>query len=116
MNQPEEKLPVFYPFGRHAYDATIGEIQQQKRCGVLQTYGTKTKIRGGILIEGPARPVAGTKYVHNHYVSEFFTDDEGHSHERNPMDPNPPGVYTLRRIDSRDRSLFMTAITDCLVG
>jgi hypothetical protein len=109
------RIPVFYPAGQLAYFANADEVRLQKRSGVLETYGTKQKIHRAVLMAGPARPVAGTKYVHNHYVSEYFTDDEGRVHDRDPMDPNPPGVYTLRRIDSRDRSLFMTAVTDCLI-
>lgn len=128
MHSTEKLTPVFYPTRRLAYVATALELRAQRAAGLLEitrvqsgwrkpdkdgNIRPKMKVVHAILHDGPIRLKAGTKYHHNHFVPEFFTDDQGRNHKRNELDANPQGVFTLKRIDPRDREIFLTPLLEC---
>lgn len=94
-----ERIPVLYPSGAFYKYVTQREAHQMIRARTAEGLGTKTKLRRIQLIQGPARPVAGTKYSFDHETDE-----------------NPVNVFTLRKITHLDRDLFMQVQTDCLGG
>lgn len=92
-----ERLRVLYPTGQLAYRVTPAEARQLIRARLAEPVGNRTKIWAIQLCEGPARPVAGTKY-------SFKAETED----------NPPNVWALREILHIDRGLFTQVQTDCL--
>lgn len=109
-------LPVYRPFGGVAYFATDREVRELIRSGCAVAFNgpKKQRLYGCILMEGPSRPHAGTRYVHCRDVSEAWTDRDGVVRRRHPLDANVRGVYTLKRISNLDRDLFRQVQTDCL--
>ena len=111
-----DHLPVYRPFGGVAYYAKEREVRELIRSGCAFAFSgpKKKRLYGCVLLEGPSRPHAGTRYVHCREVSETWTDRDGIVKKRHPLDANPRGVYTLKRISHLDRPLFMQVQTDCL--
>lgn len=89
MPKNEERIGVLYPDARIAYTCTQREARELIRAGVAKALGNKQRIRAIQLLSGPSRPLAGTKYSHNHETRE-----------------NPRNVFALRNILHLDRSLF----------
>ena len=84
-----ERIPVLTPHGPIAYHASPEEARQLLRARLAQPLGTKYTSWAVQLLTGPSRPVAGTKYSHNHETEE-----------------NPRNVFALRNILHLDRSMF----------
>jgi hypothetical protein len=127
VSRTEKLTPVFFPSQRLAYVANPGQLRAQAAAGLLEVTRVQIgfhkpdkngnarprfKIVHAILHEGAPRIKAGTTYHHNHFVAEFYTDDFGRNHKRNELDANPQGVYTLKRIDSRDQVHFVTPLLE----
>ena len=82
-------IRVNYPSGQFAFWATAEEARRLVRSRVAEGIGSKQKLHRLQLIDGPSRPVAGTKYSHNRATEE-----------------NPQGVFALRKIADLPRELF----------
>ncbi len=54
-----------------------------------------------------------TRYSHDHEVSDTYTDEHGVEHERDPMDPNPANVWTLKRLPNFTEIVFLAVARDC---
>lgn len=93
-----ERIRVLYPSGVFYKSVTLREAHQMIRAHIAEGLGTKTKLKTVQLLQGPARPVAGTKYSFDHETDE-----------------NPANVFTFRKILHVDRSLFVQVQTSCLV-
>ncbi len=93
-----EYIRVLYPSGALYRHVTAPEARRMIRNGIAEGLGTRTKLRTVQLLDGPSRPVAGTKYSFDHETDE-----------------NPVNVFTLRKITHLERDLFRTVQTSCLV-
>jgi len=107
---------VLRPWGSLYYLASVDEIHHLVRSGVAKAFGPRRRLDGCVLFAGPTRPHAGTRYVHNHEVSESWTDPSGVVHMRNQFDANVRGCYTLKRLSGIDQDLFKGVQISCTVG
>ena len=108
-----EKLPVLRPWGGLCYLAPVHEVRQLIRAGLARAFGPGRRLDGCILYAGPQRWKAGTGYVHDHEVSDTWTDADGVKHQRDPLDGNVRGVYALKRLSHLDRALFREVEASC---
>jgi hypothetical protein len=95
----QDKLPVQYPSGTFAFLVSPDEARRMIRSCVAEGLGTKKRLHALRLIEGPGRPVAGTRYSHCQQTQD-----------------NPKGVYTFREITEIDRDLFRAVEKSVLLG
>lgn len=114
----EKPIRVLYPSGALYRLATVHEAHRMIRSGVAEGLGSKQRFHAVQLLEGPSRPTAGTTYSHKHYVSDIIRHVDAQGHEttltRHPLDANPQGCWTMKRISHLDRGLFMAVQTSCL--
>lgn len=93
-----DRLRVLYPSGQLAYMASGSEARYLVRAGLAESYGSNRKIYYVQLFDGPATPVAGTKYS-----------------SRAETATNPPNVFALKQITHHPRLAYCKVQTDCVV-
>jgi hypothetical protein len=94
-----DTLRVLYPDGRFAYHVSHQAARQLIRANLAEPLGNRQSVHAVQLISGPSKPVAGTKYSHNHETQD-----------------NPRNVFALRNILHLDRGLFTRVQSDCIRG
>ncbi|MGH9666210.1 MAG: hypothetical protein ACRD9L_17425 [Bryobacteraceae bacterium] len=119
-----ERIPLLIPEGetlRHLEWLTEDQARELLRKGAARFVRRKGNVRALILERGAAEVVridqAGhrqARYSHDHEVTETYLDDKGNLRRRHPLDANPRGCWTLRRVDGSLRRIFLTSITDCI--
>lgn len=108
---------MLYPSGMEAGYAQPLEARQMLRGGVARACGKEAEIRCIMLFEGRSTAAGGTRYVHSHFVADEYLDKRrGVMRKRHPLDGNPEGVFTLKRLDPSTRHLFRISLYDATPG
>lgn len=119
----QRDIRVLYPDGSRAADASYVEALAMIHAHVAHELGgdkrrSRRRLRTIQLEDGPSRPRAGTRYSHCHAVSEEYAitrpDGEREVRRRDPLDANPAGVWTLKRLDASLRPLFTVVLDGCV--
>lgn len=116
------RIPLLTPEGAHIEWLTEDQARDMLRRGQARFVRRKGTIRALILgcrpsaeiipiSEGRSRPA---RYSHDREVAETYLDDQGRLRRRHPLDANPRGCWTLRRIDGSLRRIYVTSVTDCM--
>ncbi len=114
-------LPVKDRSGETLYYVTARAAQRMIERGTAIPLGTKNTVRALQLPPEyddskiiPITAYTGQHYSHHSEVSETYIDERGRERRRDPMDPNPEGVWTVKRLARQIAPLFDTVMAERL--
>lgn len=114
-----ERFAVVTPLGVHLFwvdEARARELIAERKVRFFRR-GGKMRILVALtaeLLDTKGSKQGSPKYSHDHEVSETYLGDDGQLKHRNPLDANPKGCWTLRRLPRSTRQLYRTVVAGCV--
>lgn len=122
-NSQMERIPLLVQEGDRLNRLewlTEDQARDMLRAGQARFVRRKGSVRALVLQPNARSTVEfrsrnrSARYSHDHEVAETYLDDQGNLRRRHPLDANPRGVWTLKRLDGSLRRIFVTSVTDCM--